>query len=255
MATAVSGPVTWMYTDNHGPHDMMNLWEGNVGELFGSDGYFGGSSHGTVYRNYFTGYNPIFGSTDDPIRLNRLSYYYNIVGNVLGSVSENALKYQENADNCAGGPAIYRLGYPNIGNCSLTDATGMPVPGGMSYPDAKVASTLLRWGNYDYYTKATSWNAAEIPSGVAVPADHVLAASYFYAARPSWWPGGVAWPPIGPDVTSGDGDTSGHVNKIPAQRCWEARNLLLGGSFNGAACYGTATTTQLPAPTNLRVVP
>ena len=254
MAAPTSGPVTYMFTDNHGPHDMMNLWEGNVGEMFGSDGYFGGSSHGTVVRNYFTGYNPIFGSDDDPVRLNRLSYYYNLVGNVLGSTSEHPLKYQENLDNCAGGSAIYRLGYPNIGNCGLTDVTGNGVPGGMSYPDTKVASTLLRWGNYDYFNNATRFVTSEIPSGVTVPPDQVIPNSYYYSAKPAWWPAGVAWPPIGPEVTGGNGDTSGHVNKIPAQVCWETRNLLGGGSFNASACY-VAGGPPLPAPTNLRVIP
>ena len=36
---------------NHGPHNMMNLFEGNVGVMFQSDGYFGSSSHNTVFRN------------------------------------------------------------------------------------------------------------------------------------------------------------------------------------------------------------
>ena len=67
MAAPSGAPVTFMFTDNHGPHDMMNLWEGNIGELFGSDGYFGGSSHGTAVRNYLTGYNPISGQQDDPV--------------------------------------------------------------------------------------------------------------------------------------------------------------------------------------------
>lgn len=30
---------TAMFDDNHRPHDMMNLWEGNTGEQFTSDGY------------------------------------------------------------------------------------------------------------------------------------------------------------------------------------------------------------------------
>ena len=113
MASATNAPVTWMMSDNHGPHDMMNLWEGNVSELFGSDGYFGGSSHGTVLRNYFTGYNPNSGNTDNPIRFNRLSYFYNLVGNVLGSTQLNPTKYGETQDGCGGlCKAIYRLGYP-----------------------------------------------------------------------------------------------------------------------------------------------
>ena len=39
---------------NHGPHNMMNLFEGNVGIMFQSDGYFGSASHNTVFRNWFS---------------------------------------------------------------------------------------------------------------------------------------------------------------------------------------------------------
>jgi hypothetical protein len=255
MATATDAPVTWMLTDNHGPHDMMNLWEGNVSEMFGSDGYFGGSSHGTILRNYFTGYNPNSGNTDNPVRFNRLSYYYNMVGNVLGSTQMSPAKYGETLDGCGGEcSAIYRLGYPNIGNAGLTDVTGHAVPGGMTYPDAKVASTMLRWGNYDYFHRTARFVSGEIPSGVPVPGDQVLTKSYYYAARPAWFPAGVAWPPIGPDVTGGTADASGHVSKIPAQLCWESRNLKAGGTFNAAACYPASVPTRPAPPTNVRIV-
>jgi hypothetical protein len=255
MASATDAPVSWMFSDNHGPHDMMNLWEGNVSELFGSDGYFGGSSHGTISRNYFTGYNPNSGNTDSPVRFNRLSYFYNMVGNILGSTQMNPTKYVDTLDGCGGScSAVYRLGYPNIGNAGLTDVTGNVVPGGMVYPDAKVASTLLRWGNYDYFNHAARFVASEIPSGASVPADQVLTKSYYYASRPAWFPAGVAWPPIGPDVTGGTADTSGHVNKIPAQLCWESRNLKAGSTFNAAACYVASTVRKPAAPTNVRII-
>jgi hypothetical protein len=254
MANATGAPVTWTYLDNHGPHDMMNLWEGNIGEMFGSDGYFGGSSHGTAARNFFTGYNPNFGTRDDPIRLNRASYYYNLVGNVLGSNEENPQKYNQTAENCTGGPAIYRLGYPNAGNCSFTDVTGHPIAG-LSYPDLTVASTLFRWGNYDYSTRVNRFDPGEVPVGVPVPSDPLIPNSYYYSSKPAWF-GNRPWPLIGPDVVGGDGDASGHVNKNPAQLCWESRNLKKGGSFNRDACYGSGSGGgQLPsAPTNLRIV-
>lgn len=255
-ATASGAPVSWTFADNHGPHDMMNLWEGNVGEMFGSDGYFGGSSHATVFRNHLTGYNRNSGNSDEPVRLNRLTYHYNIVGNVLGSSSWTASKYNQTADGCGGGAGIFRLGYPNIGNCLLSDVTGNAVPGGMAYPDAKVASTLLRWGNYDYSSKAVRWVASELPAGVPTPADQALPASYRYSARPAWFPAGVAWPPIGPDVTGGTsfGDSTGRVHKIPALLCWEGRNLAGGGTFSADACYPQQTAAPLAAPTNLRVL-
>jgi hypothetical protein len=220
QATESNPPASWSLMDNHGPHDMMNLWEGNICEMFGSDGYFGGSSHGTVLRNYFTGVNPISGNTTNPIIFNRLSYYYNLVGNVLGSSTMNPTSYETVADPASPG-AIYRLGYPNIGNGFLEDQTGNAVPGGMTYPDAKVESTLMRWGNYDYYNDATRWEASEIPSGVTVPSLQTVPDSYLYTAKPSWF-GSTTWPPIGPEVTGGTGDSSGHVHKIPAQVRFEA---------------------------------
>jgi hypothetical protein len=109
----------------------------------------------------------------------------------------------------------------------------------MSYPDAKVGGSLLRWGNYDTYGRAVRWEASEVPAGVAVPASQVLRASYVHASRPAWFAPTAAWPPIGPEVTGGTGfgDATGRVHTIPAALCWEARKLLSGGSFNRAACY------------------
>jgi hypothetical protein len=255
-ATASNAPVSWTFADNHGPHDMMNLWEGNVGEMFGSDGYFGGSSHATVFRNHLTGYNRNSGASDEPIRLNRLTYHYNIIGNVLGSSAWTAAKYNQTADGCSGGVGIYRLGYPNIGNCGLSDVTGNAVPGGMSYPDAKVNTTLLRWGNYDYSTKTVRWQSSELPAGMTVPADQTLPASFYYTSRPPWFPTGVAWPPIGPDVSGGSsfGESTGRVHKTPALLCWEGRNLVAGGTFNAAACYVPQASAPLAPPTNLRII-
>jgi hypothetical protein len=220
--------------DNHGPHDMMNLWEGNDGEQFGADGYFGGSSHGTLHRSYITGRHPRNGAEGESVRLLRLSYYYNIIGNVLGTNSNTYDRYVQQTDGCPGlGP--YALGFPNIGNCSMTQDSDHPtVP--ISYPDAKVTSTLCRWGNYDYFNDAIQWTTSEMTS-CGTPAAQTVPTSYVYTSRPSFIPSSIPWPPIGPDVTGGNGDTSGHVNKIPARLCWETRNLVAGGTFNRAACY------------------
>jgi hypothetical protein len=223
--------VTWTFDDGHAPFNIMNLYEGNIGEMWGVDSYFGGSGYGTALRNYFTGFNPNYGVRSEAVWIDRLAYYYNLVGNVLGSASQNPTAYT----GC-NTRAIYRLGYPNLGNCSTSPWDGFTPAGG--YPDPKVTATLLRWGNYDYFNRTTRFVASEIPAGVTVPLDQVIPDSYYYSGKPAWWPAGIAWPPIGPDVTGGNGDTSGHVNKIPAQLCWETRNLLTGGSFNASACYG-----------------
>ncbi len=66
-------------------------------------------------------------------------------------------------------PGIYRLGMPNLGHCDTSPWNEFTPAGG--YPDPKVTATLLRWGNYDYFNKATRFVASEIPTGVPVPPD------------------------------------------------------------------------------------
>jgi hypothetical protein len=235
--------VTWNLDDNHAPFPVMNLYEGNIADMWGADGYFGGVGYATALRNHFTGYNPNFSAKGPAIALKRLTYNYNIVGNVLGSSSQSPVGYGTGCGNAT----IFELGYPNIGNCSTTPWDGYVVSGG--YPDQKVLSSLLRWGNYDYYTRTNRFLASEIPSGLPVPADQTIPDSYAYQSTPSWWPSTIPWPPIGPDVTGGNGDTSGHVNKIPAQVCWETANLRNGGSFNASTCY-RANAPARPAITS-----
>jgi hypothetical protein len=223
-----------MLNDNHGPHDMMNLWEGNVAEQFISDGYFGSSSHGTLLRNHLWGRNPRFEISWNAVSLDRWAYFYNIVGNVLGLADPLPVTYQfAGTDDCGAGSGIYRLGFPNMGNCGLESYDGQS-PEGL---DDRVADTLLRWGNFDYVSNAVLWEAPEIPDDVPLPSTQSLPASLIYTGRPSWWPAGVAWPPIGPDVTGGQ-DGSGHAWKIPAELCYESSNLGEGGTFSREACYG-----------------
>lgn len=217
QSSGTPGGVTWTMMDNHGPHNRLNLWEGNIGEMFGADGYFGSSSHATALRNYFRGSNP-HGGTGNPVILNRLSYKYSLIGNVIGSSTLNPTKYEEDVDGFSVATAVYRLGYPNMGNQSWDDGGQIP---GMTYPEAKVKNTLLRWGNYDYYHNAARWESSEIPADATVPTQQTVLASYVYNNKPTWF-GDVAWPPIGPDVTGAAGDSAGHVHKIPAQVRFEA---------------------------------
>lgn len=195
-----------MFDDNHGAHDMMNLWEGNVGEMYQSDAYFGSASHGTLFRNYFTADNPTTKDNLKAVSLDRWCYYYNIAGNVLGNPSlPSTAVYEITQDGYSYGiPVIYQLGYPNMGNTSLTSYDGRSPPG----LDAKVKSTVIRYKNYDYVHKAVWTDSASIP-------DQALPASLYYSAKPGWWPAATPWPPIGPDVT-------GQVNKIPAELRYEA---------------------------------
>jgi len=156
--------------------------------------------------------------------------------------------------------------------------------------DPKAYTSLMRWGNYDTVNAAVQWNSTEASpaANTYVNANftstyfgslaHTLPASLYYGSTPSWWPSGKAWPPIGPDVASGNvgictGTYKGaqatsssqctggsltaawasHVTSIPAQDCY----LKLGGppdgtgsalNFNASACYtSSGTTAERPA--------
>jgi fibronectin type 3 domain-containing protein len=117
---------------NHGPHNSYNLYEGNVSSKFQCDGYFGGASEDTLFRNWFHGTSETTDMTGQCIVLNRFTRNYNIVGNILGRDNPKpGLQFPtylyENKNDGTGGQDgnydghgsqryIYVLGTPNIGN-------------------------------------------------------------------------------------------------------------------------------------------
>ncbi len=190
---------------HHGPHCMMNLFEGNIGTAFSGGGYHGSDSHGVVFRNNFCGLHPLFTDERKMINLPRGSYYYSIVGNVLGDPSWNPDAYSASGSFGHSYGTMYVLGYPNTGNSSMTPATTWSTHPNV-YPDAAVAATILRHGNYDYFHKDVVWD-----DGIA---SRALPDSLFYTGKPAFF-GSLPWPAIGPDVT-------GRVSQIPARARWEA---------------------------------
>jgi hypothetical protein len=109
-------PGWWDISVNHGPHSMLNLIEGNVIQWYKDDGYFGSSSHNTIFRN----------SIDYQVALKHFSNYYNIVGNVLGTVGLNTV--YESSLNGIFEASIFEFGYPNIGNTSWSGTIGPTNP-------------------------------------------------------------------------------------------------------------------------------
>ncbi len=89
---------------NHGPHNSFNLFEGNVTDGFHSDGYFGGESDETIFRNRVLSF----------IANKRFSRNFNIVGNILHTPS-GAADY--------GNGQIHRFLFRSVLGESLGDAS------------------------------------------------------------------------------------------------------------------------------------
>lgn len=179
---------------SHATHPSMNLWEGNVGVQAVADFIHGSSSHNTIYRSRFSGWqNETSTANNNAIELQYKNTYMNILGCILGTEGKSStyeVSYPDDADNSL--MTIWRLGYGGV------DWAG----------DTNVKATLLRHGNFDYVTDSVAWDPTI--------ADHNLPASLYRESKPSWF-GNVPWPPIGPDV-------AGYVNKIPAELRFEGSN-------------------------------
>jgi hypothetical protein len=235
----------------HAAGESMNLYEGNVGLGFFADVVHGTHAFETVFRNAMIGHRYSAspnGTTQALIHLQTRSRFFNIIGNVMGDSYINTYE----TDLADSQSSVYVLGWKG-------SSTGVD-PGN----DTNVKRTLFRWGNWDSISNATRWcgnssntgwtsvcaSTSEVPSAIPnfpnpVPSSEALPASLYYPSKPSWWPAGKAWPPIGPDVTGGNiSNMAGHANTNPAADCY--LNVMGGAAdgsgtprtFNPAACYG-----------------
>jgi chitodextrinase len=218
---------------NHKPHGAFNLYEGNIVNGIQSDGYHGSASHDTLFRNDFTGAAPwLTGGADGgarkPVDLNRWTTYYNVVGNILGSPSWNPVSYMMTGEpGYYEQPTIYRLGYPNAGNNSLTDGVGCTAPANF---DPNVQATLLRQKNYDYFndTQRVCGSESEGCQGATnVAVSDTLPDSLYLTSKPAWF-GTLAWPPVNSATPS--------VGDIPAKVFYNT------GAWSGEVAPPTDTT-------------
>ena len=212
---------------SHGPHNMMNLVEGNITECLGSDGYFGSTSHITVARNWFTATHPTATENLLAVNIGRWNNYFSLVGNVLGASSFSAAgQFQPETPFRYTTQVIYKLGFPNMGNNGFSKTWGPTTPpdymaqaaqqpGGDSHGtggktlqelDLNVKNTLLWHGNYDYLNHAVVWDATI--------ADHAIPKSYFRSSKPVWF-GNLSWPPFDPADPPGPFNDS-NLCRIPA---------------------------------------
>ena len=177
-------PVVMPQFQYHGPHGLMDLFEGNIGPQFAPDAYHGSASHDTLFRNQFNGL--CTGRANDRRVLNlcRGSYYFNVVGNIIGDSSWTPTGYEGVGGFAHTDSFMYVLGYPNSGNTSMSPAMAWSTHPNV-YPDPAVKSTILRHGNYDYYHKDVVWDATI--------ATRTIPASMFYSSKPAYF-GSLQWP-------------------------------------------------------------
>jgi hypothetical protein len=206
----------------HCSHSYMVLWESNFAPSISYDVIHGSASHLTAFRNRITGYKPAtflngawWSNSNVPVWAQAWNRFMSFAGNVLGTTGvpngyeasngphPEVLATGPLPDGNSGGVGpIYVLGYWTGDSTDMTNY------------DPLVPQTLLRWGNFDYYSNQTHWDPAEIPAGAPVPSTETLPASLYLSARPSWF-GSAPFPAIGPDV-------AGLSAKIPAQLRFEA---------------------------------
>lgn len=94
------------FNGNHGPHNSYNLWEGNTFGYYQADGYFGGVSEETFFRNWNR--SGALGS------LKRFTRNFNFIGNIVGIVGTTYTT-----------DYVGDWGNPNIGNESSSGTASL----------------------------------------------------------------------------------------------------------------------------------
>lgn len=251
--------AAWMqqaFAFRHDAGSMYNLSEGNISSGYWEDVFHGTGGANTAFRNYALGWES--GKTEETVPVQLYSYNRedNFIGNVLGcnnataSYPGNCGAPAQKSYTTSNGPgaaaAIYDLGAGNHESSTVV------------LPDPYVATSILRWGNYDVVKGAAQWNNSEVPSGLSdgyansVPSSETLPQSFWSTAAPSFW-GSQPWPAIGPDVSGGNvPGVAGHVYLNPAANCYlttmagPATGTGVVLTFNANKCYGS-----VPAPTGI----
>jgi hypothetical protein len=267
-----SGAATILSAMHWATHDVnqYSLFEGNIGPQGRADSTFANGDFNTFFRNRFSGSDYADGQQKTgytyPIGLEFWNRFYNLIGNVLGTSGYHNT-YESSVNACGSScpnpsASIYVFGFSGASTQTCANAAYCP-------PDPNVATTVMRWGNYDTVNAAVRFVSSEVPSGLsqfanAVPPSQSLPASFYLSSPPSWWsfPSGTTapFPAIGPDVTGGNlPNVGGYAYMNPAENCYEN---VMGGpsngtggalSFNAANCYNANNQAPL-APTGLTAV-
>ena len=239
---------------SHDAGNQMNLFEGNYFNGLDADNQHGASPLATVFRNWLPGNQPPpYNKTEQTqsFGVDAINRAWNIIGNVLGTPGyHNNYEASPLTSSANCNTSIYGIGWG-----SVAAGCGNPGPSeAAAGNDPTVVTSMMRWGNYDTVHNSVQWNPAEVPTtgikwvnGNPVPANHNLPNSFYLNGEPSWW-GSMPWPPIGPDVTGGQGP-GGFAYQTPAYACYLNGTFTNGMlNFDASNCYGSSNGQQPPAP-------
>lgn len=115
------------FNTGHFPHPSLELYEGNIVNFVGADGYHGSQSHNTLFRNIVHGSNEGLTLSSTTVALRRFTRYFVHAGNVFGWDGVNRHKVS--------------LGNPNIGNGNNNGDTASALSGDF-WADWKLTGTL-----------------------------------------------------------------------------------------------------------------
>jgi hypothetical protein len=179
--------------DYHGAHPFMNLIEGNFfdGPSATADSYWGSSSHNTYLRNRVA-IDVSKASEAGNMRFMKANWYFNIVGNVLGTVG-NETRYE--GDD----PYSYKLVY------ELDSSSGY-----LGAPDGQTRATILRHGNWDSFNNRVMWDPSR--------SDRTIPNSYYLPGKPAFF-GTCSWPAIGPDLSPMTGTLPAYSRHLGSDAC------------------------------------
>ena len=224
----------WVETGLNAAHmatGHYELFEGNQSFNMDSDNTWGNAIYITGFRNHLTGARrsipPVTVTNVDARRAIGVMeghWWYTLIGNVLGTSNQTASPYSgfvyewsnsgQNVDNPV---PMWRLGWD---------------PENVGTVDSKVLSTLVRGGNFDFFTNTVHW---ENVSQQALPN------SLYLASKPAFF-GSYIWPWV--DAT---GTTK--VYTLPARARFDA-----GTPFAGPPGGFSPTPTPTPGDTTPPVI-
>jgi hypothetical protein len=185
------------------PH--YELFEGNQGANFSQDGRWGNSDYITIFRNDLLGQDRNQPTTTNPQLAGGVTPWHwnqSFVGNVLGVPGTPSMIAYEGFNGANDWTHYIWV------ICAASDPDG-----------GKCASTLLRDGNFDYFSGKVHWHGiggTGVNNGLTPPANSTLPNSLYLSGKPAFF-GNNTWPWV-----NGSSATAPLPGQLPARTRYDA---------------------------------